>query len=196
MQKVYIVLTHTGTLLSNFIKLYTKNDYSHVSLAFDENLNEMYSFGRLHAYNAFIGGFVREYLTKGTFKRFKNTVTAVYELVITDEQYFKIRQFVSKMYKKRKEYKFNFIGVFCVMFNKKVKREKALYCAEFVKYALNSGDLKLDYLPEIIKPEDFNKVKDTKLIYKGKLSDFRRRIRRLEQPKNDVILSVPTKEAV
>ena len=103
---------------------------------------------------------------------------------------------MSKMYKKRKEYKFNFIGVFCVMFNKKVKREKALYCAEFVKYALNSGDLKLDYLPEIIKPEDFNKVKDTKLIYKGKLSDFRRRIRRLEQPKNDVILSVPTKEAV
>ena len=42
MQKVYIVLTHTGTLLSNLIKLYTKNDYSHVSLAFDQELNEMY----------------------------------------------------------------------------------------------------------------------------------------------------------
>ena len=71
MQKVYIVLTHTGTLLSNLIKLYTKNDYSHVSLAFDQELNEMYSFGRLYTYNAFIGGFVREYLNKGTFKRFK-----------------------------------------------------------------------------------------------------------------------------
>jgi len=50
MQKIYIVLTHTGTLLSNLIKLYTKNDYSHVSLAFDEDLNEMYSFGRLYTY--------------------------------------------------------------------------------------------------------------------------------------------------
>ena len=85
MQKIYIVLTHTGTLLSNLIKLYTKNDYSHVSLAFDEDLNEMYSFGRLYTYNAFIGGFVREYLDKGTFKRFKNTTTSVYEVIITDE---------------------------------------------------------------------------------------------------------------
>ena len=87
MQKIYIVLTHTGTLLSNLIKLYTKNDYSHVSLAFDEDLNEMYSFGRIYTYNAFIGGFVREYLTSGTFKRFKNTMTSVYELEVTDIQY-------------------------------------------------------------------------------------------------------------
>ena len=159
MQKVYIVLTHTGTLLSNLIKLYTKNDYSHVSLAFDQELNEMYSFGRLYTYNAFIGGFVREYLNKGTFKRFKKTITSVYELEITDEQYYSMKRFVSAMYKRRKEYKFNFIGVFCVMFNKQIKRKKALYCAEFVKYALNSGNLNVNYLPEIIKPEDFKKLK-------------------------------------
>ena len=127
MQKVYIVLTHTGTLLSNLIKLYTKNDYSHVSLAFDQELNEMYSFGRLYTYNAFIGGFVREYLNKGTFKRFKKTITSVYELEITDEQYYSMKSFVLSMYKRRKEYKFNFVGVFCVMFNKRIKRKRGNY---------------------------------------------------------------------
>lgn len=195
MQKVYIVLTHTGTLLSNLIKLYTKNDYSHVSLAFDQELNEMYSFGRLYTYNAFIGGFVREYLNKGTFKRFKKTITSVYELEITDEQYYSMKRFVLAMYKRRKEYKFNFIGVFCVMFNKQIKRKKALYCAEFVKYALNSGKLNVNYLPEIIKPEDFKKLKKAKLIYKGKLREYNNRIRALEAPKKDIPATIITTKA-
>lgn len=197
MQKIYIVLTHTGTLLSNLIKLYTKNDYSHVSLAFDEDLNEMYSFGRIYTYNAFIGGFVREYLDSGTFKRFKNTTTSVYELEISDIQYKEIKNKVVMMYEKRREYKFNFIGVFFVMFHKKIKRKNALYCAEFVKYALASGDVDMKYLPDVIKPEDFKKVKDVKLIYKGKLKDYRNRIRAIEAPKDEIPLSIiKTKAAV
>ena len=197
MQKIYIVLTHTGTLLSNLIKLYTKNDYSHVSLAFDEDLNEMYSFGRIYTYNAFIGGFVREYLDSGTFKRFKNTTTSVYELEVSDIQYKEIKNKVVMMYEKRREYKFNFIGVFFVMFHKKIKRKNALYCAEFVKYALASGDVDMKYLPDVIKPEDFKKVKDVKLIYKGKLKDYRNRIRAIEAPKDEIPLSIiKTKAAV
>ena len=197
MQKIYIVLTHTGTLLSNLIKLYTKNDYSHVSLAFDEDLNEMYSFGRIYTYNAFIGGFVREYLDSGTFKRFKNTTTSVYELEVSDIQYREIKNKVVMMYEKRREYKFNFIGVFFVMFHKKIKRKNALYCAEFVKYALASGDVDMKYLPDVIKPEDFKKVKDVKLIYKGKLKDYRNRIRAIEAPKDEIPLSIiKTKAAV
>lgn len=197
MQKIYIVLTHTGTLLSNLIKLYTKNDYSHVSLAFDEDLNEMYSFGRIYTYNAFIGGFVREYLDSGTFKRFKNTTTSVYELEVSDIQYKEIKNKAVMMYEKRREYKFNFIGVFFVMFHKKIKRKNALYCAEFVKYALASGDVDMKYLPDVIKPEDFKKVKDVKLIYKGKLKDYRNRIRAIEAPKDEIPLSIiKTKAAV
>lgn len=197
MQKIYIVLTHTGTLLSNLIKMYTKNDYSHVSLAFDKNLEDMYSFGRIFTYNAFIGGFVKESLTSGTFKRFKNTRTSVYELEITDEQYKNIKNKVLKMYERRKEYKFNFIGVFCVMFHKKIKRKNALYCAEFVKYALASGDVDINYLPDVIKPEDFKKVKDLKLIYKGKLREYRTKIRAIEVRKHNIPVTIMSrKEAV
>lgn len=198
MQKIYIVLTHTGTLLSNLIKLYTKNDYSHVSLAFDEDLNEMYSFGRIYTYNAFIGGFVREYLTAGIYKRFKNTMTSIYELQVTDQQYKDIKEKVIRMYKRRKEYKFNFIGVFFVMFHKKIKRKNALYCAEFVKYALASGDVDMKYLPDIIKPEDFKQIKDARLVYKGKLNEYRNRIRAIEAPKtnNVPVTIIRTKAAV
>ena len=56
MKKIYIVLTYTGTILSRLVKYYTKKEYSHVSISLDENLEEMYSFGRLNAYIPFIGG--------------------------------------------------------------------------------------------------------------------------------------------
>lgn len=119
----------------------------------------------------------------------------MYELEITDEQYYSMKRFVSAMYKRRKEYKFNFIGVFCVMFNKQIKRKKALYCAEFVKYALNSGNLNVNYLPEIIKPEDFKKLKNAKLIYKGRLREYNNRIRALEPPKKNIPATIITTKA-
>lgn len=44
MKKIYIVLTHSGTALSKIIKGFTKDEFSHVSISLDKELNEMYSF--------------------------------------------------------------------------------------------------------------------------------------------------------
>ena len=90
MKKIYIVITHTGTLLSKIIRSYTKDEFSHVSLSLDIDLKQMYSFGRLNPYNPFFGGFVQEYQDDGTFKRFKNTRTKIIELDITDDQFDKL----------------------------------------------------------------------------------------------------------
>ena len=87
MKKVYIVLAHTGTILSRIIKIVTGAEYTHASIALDEDLDKMYSFGRKYSYIAFIGGFVKEGSNIGTFKRFYNTEISVYELKVTNEQY-------------------------------------------------------------------------------------------------------------
>jgi len=87
MEKIYIILTHTGTNLSKLIKNYTKDEFSHVSIALDRELKHMYSFGRLNPYNPIWAGFVHEYIDKGTFKRFYLTKAKVYELSVTKEQY-------------------------------------------------------------------------------------------------------------
>lgn len=50
MKKIYIILTFTGTALSRIIKFATKVEFAHVSIALDEELNEMYSFGRINPY--------------------------------------------------------------------------------------------------------------------------------------------------
>ena len=171
MKKLYIILTHTGTVLSNIVKYYTKYEYSHISIALDEELNRMYSFGRLNPYNPFWAGFVHEYIDKGTFKRFKNTKTEVYSLEITDEQYSNIEKLIEKMIEYRKKYKFNILGLFSVAIHKKIQRRNSFYCAEFVKYVIESQEIETN-LPELIKPEDFAKLKNVKPIYQGKLQDY------------------------
>lgn len=171
MKKIYIVLTHTGTILSRIIKVYTRAEFSHVSISLDEELEQMYSFGRLNAYNPFVGGFVHEQIDKGTFKRFKNTKSKVYSLEITDEQYVKMISVIDEFLVSKKEYKFNILGLFAAGFNIKIKRKKAFYCAEFLKEVFEIAKVKTD-LPEIIKPEHFKDINGLKLRYSGKLKNY------------------------
>ncbi len=157
MKKIYIILTHTGTILSKIIKEFTKDEFSHVSIALDKELNRMYSFGRLNPYNAFYGGFVHEYINEGTFKRFYKTRAKIYSLEISDEQYEEISKNIIKFEQSKDKYKFNTVGLFAVGIHKRIQKENRFYCAEFVKYILEKSGIKTK-LPEIIKPEDFKKL--------------------------------------
>ena len=170
MKKIYIILTYTGTILSRIVKIYTRKEYSHVSISLDSNLNQMYSFGRLNPYNPFIGGFVHEGIDKGTFKRFKKTKTKIYSLEIDEEKYKKLENIIENIQNSKNLYKFNLIGLIAVALNVKIKREKCFYCAEFVKYVLEQTQV-LE-LPDIVKPEDFEKVQGLNEVYKGILKEY------------------------
>lgn len=171
MKKIYIILTHTGTVLSRTIKLYTREDFSHVSIALDPDLKEMYSFGRLNPYNPFYGGFVHEKINEGTFKRFKNTVTCVYSLEIEDYKFNILRKTIKDMENKSEIYKFNILGLIAVSIHLKLRFKNSFYCAEFVKYVLEKSKVTSE-LPEIIKPCDFRNIKSLRKEYTGKLRDY------------------------
>lgn len=171
MKNIYIVLAHTGTLVSEIIKKYTNDEFSHVSLSLDVELNHMYSFGRLNPYNPVWGGFVQEYIHKGTFKRFYNTEVTIYSLQVTDKQYKKLEESIARFEKYKKKYTFNIIGMFAVGVNKKIGDEYSFYCAEFVRYLLKKARIRTG-LPRIVRPEDFKNIKGIKEIYSGKLQKY------------------------
>lgn len=171
MRKIYIILTYTGTILSKIVKIYTKKEYSHVSISLDSDLTQMYSFGRLNPYNPFVGGFVHEAIDSGTFKRFKKTKTKIYSLEIEEEKYEKLENIIKNIQQRKKLYKFNLIGLMAVTLNVKIKRERCFYCAEFVKYVLEQSQVLT--LPDIIKPEDFEKVQELDEVYKGVLREYK-----------------------
>ena len=187
MEKIYIIQSCTGTILSNIIKGYTKNIYTHVSLSLDINLNNMYSFGRLNPYNPFWGGFVQESPEYGTFKRFYNTECAIYELEITEEQHKKLLNKIEYFEKNKESYKFNIIGLFMVVANKRRVKKNTFYCAEFVKYILKRSKINIDNLPQIIKPQDFSKLNGLNKIFEGKLQEYRLFLQN-QNNENNVIL--------
>jgi len=172
MKKIYIVLTYTGTILSRMIKIRTRAEYAHSSIALDEGLDEMYSFGRLHPYIAFWGGFVKEGIKEGTFKRFKNTTVGVYCIEVSDEQYENLKNVIKNIRDNKKDYKFNIRGMALTSLNMGNSRINRFYCAEFVKYVLEKSDIDISELPKAIRPEDFKKLKNTTLIYKGYLKNY------------------------
>lgn len=176
MKKIYIILTHTGTVLSTIIKYYTKDEFSHVSIALDADLEEMYSFGRLNPYNPFLGSFVHEHINKGTFKRFKKTKTEVYSMFVTDEQYEKAKKTIEYFNNNKQKYKFNIIGLACVSINKKIMRKNSFYCAEFVKHILKvMGVTEVNQLPKIIRPENFKQLQGLRLEYEGLLKKYKKK---------------------
>lgn len=172
MKYIYIVLSHTGTLLSRIIKLVTGNEYTHSSIALNESLDEMYSFGRLNPYNPFLGGFVQEGKGIGTFKRFKNTKVGVYKLEVTDEQYCEILENIKYIEKNKEKFKFNILGLALAGINKRVVKKNTFYCAEFVRYVLKKSGINVENLPKTIKPESFKEITNARLIYKGLLRNY------------------------
>lgn len=72
MKKIDIILIFTSTALSKIIKIATKVEFAHVSIALDEKLKEIYSFGRLNPHILFIGGFVMHVLKEVTPENLKD----------------------------------------------------------------------------------------------------------------------------
>ena len=75
------------------------------------------------------------------------------------------------MERRKKIYRFNTIGLFASGVNVRIRRNNYFYCAEFVKYLLEKARVK-NNLPEIIKPEDFKRLDNIRLEYKGSLCEY------------------------
>lgn len=170
--KVYIVLSQTGTILSRILKLYTRAPYNHSSIALREDLEVMYSFGRLNPYNPFVGGFVQESPAFGTFKRFKNTRVMVIEADVTPEAYAELCTHIRTMLRTRTEYHYNYLGLLLAAIRVHRAKRNCYYCSEFVKaMAVQAGVEGAEAIPAIVKPMHLLRVPH-KTVYEGRLRDY------------------------
>lgn len=168
--EVYIILTDTGTLLTKMIKQVTKQPLNHASIAFTKELDTAVSFGRKSVNNPFIGGFVKEDM-KG--KLFTEATCAIYSCSVSEFEYGQMKRFVQQIEQQQQNYKYNFIGLFGVLLNKKINRKRAFFCSEFVTTVLNCGGISIKNRPAcLVKPGDFMDFKDFRLVYQGKLSSY------------------------
>lgn len=170
-ETIYFVFTDTGTNLSRIINYYTKNSLNHVSIAFDEELSEVYSFGRTQPRNPFSGGFVQEDIES---EFLKNANCAVYSYDISKEEVEIILRNIKKIEASKEYYRYNFMGLIGIILQIEIKRKKAFFCSEFVATMLTDAESVTLSKPNcFITPEDIRKEVTMELLYQGKLSDYR-----------------------
>ncbi|MCF6464891.1 hypothetical protein [Clostridium sp. Cult2] len=170
---IYILLTHSGSLLSKCINIYTKEPYTHVSISLDTNLKELYSFGRLNPCNPIFAGFVKEDVINGTYSRFPETKCALYSYYINDIQYMRLKNELFKFKINRDKYGYNLLGLFGVLLNVPIERKHNYFCSQFVATLLNNSGIYLFVKPPaLVSPRDFRKCKELNLIYEGRLKRY------------------------
>ena len=174
MKRIFIVLSSTNTTLAKSIRKCTGTEFSHTSLALDNNFEEMYSFSRRKTNNPFVGRFKRESFDTGIFAKSKDCLCQIYTAQVTDEQIDKIKEKLEYFSKSKKTFKFNNLGLFACWFKVKFPRKYKRVCSQFVSECLDYACPEI-ILPKhywIMQPEDFKFAKNIDLMYRGNMSDI------------------------
>ncbi len=172
-RKIYIILSQSGTIPSRFLKKITGAEYNHVSLSLRADLQRMYSFARRYKYYPFWSGFVAESPTGGVFGRFPDAKIKVLEIEVTERQYESLSTTMEAMYRDRKHYHYDYLGVGLAYFRIHRRSKRNYYCSEFVKVMLRRHGIRAaDALPRVVQPIHFLDMPGANLIYSGSLREY------------------------
>lgn len=176
MKTLYIFLTRSGTLVSNLVYALTGAEYTHISLAFDEDLTTLYSSTRKNGYTMFPAGPSREYLNRGVFRLRENIPCALYALEVTDEAYARAKRRADHMMNHGELYRFNSVGLLLCALHIRWNRRRHYFCSQFVSEVLEqSGALALPKDSTLMHPNDYTLLPQLKCLYKGRLADLPQR---------------------
>ncbi|KUO73040.1 MAG: hypothetical protein APF77_20420 [Clostridia bacterium BRH_c25] len=165
---IYLVFTKTGTWLSRLISVFSDIRYPHASLSFDSDFTQMYSFGRINPNNPFSGGFVVESLYDGVYKKYVNCQCMIFRVRVTEKQYHLLQKHVDEFSKEKEKYRYNFLGLCSILFNKPIKRKNYYFCSQFVSEVLmKSKVLKAKKAPELTRTDDLYTIKNREIMYEG-----------------------------
>ena len=164
MKTIYILLTRSGTLLSNLVYAVTGANYTHASLAFDEDLGCLYSSTRKNGYTMFPAGPSREYLNRGVFRLRENVPCALYALEVTDEAYARARR--------------------------RADHRRHYFCSQFVSEVLEkSGSMQLPKHSTLMHPNDYTRLEQLRCVYEGPLAGLPQR-RKMAFDESETVVSV------
>ena len=181
LQKLYILLSRSSSITSKIVYFFTKTTYTHSSLAFDEELNQLYSSARKKGTRTFPAGPTRESLYKGFFGRDNHIPCAIYSLEVSDEVYNRAKAQIDFFMEHIDDYKFSAWGIIACKFGIKWERKNKYFCSQFLAEILTkSGALSFDKPNCLVHPRDYQTVPGIKLIFEGTIGEVKERVQKKE----------------
>lgn len=165
--KVFILLTDTNTRFAKVSKLITKDPYNHVSIAFDADLENIYTYA-LRNVNGLKGG-----LKKETLDVLKGSRYSLYEMPVTEEVYDKVVNKVLEMEKDIVGTGYNHLSLINAVFRKEIFNSEIgsrMICSQFIVEVLKEVGVELfaDKASSTIRPYDFVRSKLLRFVRRGK----------------------------
>jgi hypothetical protein len=159
------------TILSHIIAALKGDEYTHAALSLDYGLDYMFSFGRRHRRNPFVGCFKHERVTDKLYGTEKVLPGAVMELAVTQAQYDMVAGQIERFLLDNHRFGYNYLGLVRGIWGGSAHCNRRFLCSEFVYHVLsmcNAADLQLP--PEQVRPQDLLRV--GREIFKGDLKAF------------------------
>jgi hypothetical protein len=132
---IYIVFISTKTYMGKMIRLFTHNEYSHVTIAFDRDLRKMYSFARYYINSPILGGFVTERPLRYLYGN-NDVNIKLCEIPLGKEEYYRIEKKMNYFYRNSDIMIYNTINAVLSLMGKKLNTKNMFTCLEFVTYLL------------------------------------------------------------
>lgn len=173
MKNIYILLTRSNTILSRMVHLVTKDAYTHASIAFDEDLELLYSSSRKNGKTLFPAGPCTENLKSGYYGIHSEIPCALYKLEVSEEKYEKAKREAQQIVSCSNEYHFNIIGLILCKFNIPYHRKRYFFCSQFVGEVLKrSNSMHLPKDTSLMKPSDYMHIPELLCCFKGYIKEL------------------------
>ncbi|HHV11701.1 MAG TPA: hypothetical protein GXX75_15620 [Clostridiales bacterium] len=160
---IYVAFLVTNTNIGRLIRLFTRNQYSHVTIAFEHDLNKMYSFARYNINSPISGGFVIEepyrYLINNS-----DIYVKICKLPVSATEYKRIEQEVEYFHRHKEEMIYNTVNAVLSLIKKRLQMKNTFTCVEFVTYLLR--------YPNILAIRELEERLGKYVVYYGSYRDI------------------------
>jgi len=162
MNYIYVVFISTNTAMGKMIRLFTRNRYSHVTVAFERDLNRMYSFARYYINSPILGGFVTERPGRYLYGE-QDAPVKICEVPVEFGEYERIRKEVDFFQRNREEMIYNTANAVLSLLGKRLTAKNMFTCLEFTTHLLR--------YPNMSEIRELERRLEKYVVYTGSLRD-------------------------
>ena len=160
---VYILLTHSSTLLANIIKKFTGDKYSHAAICFDPSFKTFYTFGRKKGG----GGFSIEGPEIDFYKQRPNVPYGIYVTFVSSPQYKAMKKKLQFFVDNERKFKYHFVGLAKIAVGLPSENPTHYFCSGFVVDVLQAGGISKSRSYTLFKPQDLTHLYASYKIEEG-----------------------------
>ena len=171
---VYIIVCAPNSIVAKLVRTVKGDKYTHVGVAFEEDIRTMYSFSRKYMHFPFIGEMATESLDRGFLSKCKYLSGIVMRIPVSEEKYNAARDMVLNMYAHKENYKYNIRGLLAHTVPIRATSNNKFTCSEFVAHILADNEIHKFMKPlSRIRPQEMSEM-GFETVYEGNLFGYKK----------------------